>query len=57
MKSEIAVEAHRDNDEARGVLENSFSMLSCEKKITTNVPIEFVDKVNATGHSLTICCF
>lgn len=57
MKSEIAVHPHRDNDGARGVLENSFFMLSCKKKkITANVPMEFVDEVNAIVHILTIWC-
>lgn len=56
MKSEIAVHPHRDNDEARGVLENSFFMLSCNKKKTANVPTEVVDEVNATVHILTTCC-
>lgn len=57
MKSEIAVHPHRDNDGARGVLENTFFMLSCKKKkITANVPMEFVDEVNAIVHILTIWC-
>lgn len=55
MKCEIAAHPHRANDGARGVLENSFFMLSCKKKkITANVPMEFVDEVNAIVHILTI---